>query len=154
MELTPDQIGEAEKVLADFRAAQAEERMNTGEIAIELKRDTDDPYWKDSLYRAGLKEFKESLDQAGIQYSELVIALEALGADTASLGEFTIALTSLVVPPLSKIVVAWLRSRTGNKVSLKFGDVEVKASTPEEVEHLLKSAAAFLESIDKAKKKK
>lgn len=46
-------------------------------------------------------------------------------------------------PVLTGILGAWLQSKTGRKVRLKVGDVEVEARTVSEAEKLLERAQAL-----------
>ena len=53
------------------------------------------------------------------------------------LGEWTIQAGPFVAPAISAVAGAWLQTRVGRKARLKFGDIEVEASTPAEIEKLL-----------------
>ncbi|WP_322034624.1 hypothetical protein [Burkholderia sp. BCC1970] len=57
--------------------------------------------------------------------------------------EFAKVIVPLLGPALGAAVAGWFQGRTGRKLRLKVGDVEVEARTPEEVEQLLKQAQAL-----------
>ncbi|KJR90096.1 hypothetical protein VP95_30170 [Burkholderia pseudomallei] len=56
--------------------------------------------------------------------------------------EFAKVIVPLLGPALGAAVTGWFQGRTGRKLRLKVGDVEIEARTPEEVEQLLKQARA------------
>ncbi|WP_175672217.1 hypothetical protein [Burkholderia ambifaria] len=57
--------------------------------------------------------------------------------------EFAKVIVPLLGPALGAAVTGWFQGRTGRKLRLKVGDVEIEARTPEEVEQLLKQARAL-----------
>jgi hypothetical protein len=59
------------------------------------------------------------------------------------LGEFAVPLGQVVSSALAAAVTAWFTRRTGRKVRMKVGDVEVEAGTIEELELLWQRAHAI-----------
>lgn len=66
--------------------------------------------------------------------------------------EFAKVIVPLLGPALGAAVTGWFQGRTGRKLRLKVGDVEIEARTPEEVEQLLKQVRAL--QIDQRGKEK
>ena len=52
-------------------------------------------------------------------------------------GEFVLKLADKIGPPLIAGIAGWLHGRSGRKVRLKIGDVEVEAPTMKDVERLV-----------------
>ncbi len=149
--LTPEQLAEVERGWAANRAFQAElsrkRRMETGELEIELVPGTDDPQEDDPTFQNELNVFSGRLRAGSVVYSQSAVAFDAIDGQGYPLAEFAIRTLG---PPAIGIVTAavtgWLAGRAGRKARLKFGDIEAEARTPEEVERLLRSAAAFRDS--------
>ena len=113
-----------------------------GKVEISLKRAPDDARVNDPKFQEELTEFSKSLRAAGISYSQHGIAFDAVSAVGYALPEFVVAL-KVIGPTLGVIFVAWLQGRSGRKIRLKIGEVEVEARTAEEVENLLEKAKQF-----------
>jgi hypothetical protein len=159
MSLTPEQWEEVNKGFAANRAVQAalnkKRRMESGELEIELEGGPDDLPVNDSAFQAELNTFSGALHQAAVPYSQSAIAFDSVDAHGYPLAEFAIQLlNSPAIGVVCTAIGIWLKGRYGRKVHLKFGDVEAEARTPEEVEQLLKSVAAFRDSLGKAEKEK
>ena len=130
-------------------------RMETGQLDLELAGAPEDPAVGDQAFQVELETFCGALHQAGISYSQRAIAFDAINALGYPLGEFAIlVLGPSAVHVLSSAINAWLRGKAQRKVRMKFGDVDVQASTPEEVEKLLESAAKFQSTRSKSLKNK
>jgi hypothetical protein len=63
--------------------------------------------------------------------------MESASGGGFSLGEF-FAVLKTVSPALAVTVGAWLQKKYGRKVKLKYKDVEIEATTVEDVERLIK----------------
>ena len=55
---------------------------------------------------------------------------------------FEQVLAPAIAPAFGAAVGAWLQGRAGRKVRMKVGDIEIEASTPEELGQLLQQALA------------
>jgi hypothetical protein len=71
------------------------------------------------------------------------------------LAEFAFQLlNSPAIGVVGTAIGVWLKGRYSRKARLKFSDVDVEASTPAEIEQLLKSAAEYharIKTIDQDK---
>ena len=149
--MTPEQRDELMKAFAENRARQeamyAERRKRKGEVWLCLERAPDDPLVNDTNFQQELSQFSESLRDAGLQFSQLALALDAVDGGGYRLPEFVVALQNVlrpaVIAPVATLCGAWLQARFGRKVLLKIGDIEADGRSVEEIEALLKRAAAF-----------
>ena len=149
--LPPEVERMIEESFAADRARDQKRRMKTGALEIELEGALDDWPVSSSEFQGELSIFSKTIRQSGILHSQRAIAFDAVDASGYPLAEFTIRTLG---PPAIGIITAavssWLAGRAGRKARLKFGDIEAEARTPEEVERLLKAAAAFRASIKEA----
>ncbi len=124
--------------------------MEAGELGIELGSAPDDPPTNDPGFQQELAIFGGMLKAVEITYTQRAIAFDSVDAHGYPLAEFAI---QYLDPPAIGIVTAaitgWFAGRAGRKVRLKLGDVEAEARTPEEIEQLLRSAAAFRAQVEK-----
>lgn len=155
--LTSDEQEKLGKIFAESWARDAERnkqrRVKTGELEIELERAPTDLPVNDRIFQTELSTFGQSLKKHGILFSQSSIAFDSIETSGYPLAEFVIK--TLGVPAISIVTVAisgWLTGRAGRKARIRFGDIEAEGRTPEEVEQLLQSAAAFRASIKGADK--
>ena len=99
-------------------------------------------------YQAEQGAFVQALKAENIIPSSTVYMRDAAseGGDLGSiiyLGQHTVPLVKEGLTLLGAALVAWLTARGGRKVRLKFGDVEVEAGTPKEIEQILEHAKKF-----------
>ncbi len=152
--LTPEQQKQVEAMFATSFARNAaldkKRRLETGELEIELGSAPDDPPPNDPGFQQELATFGGALRAAGIAYSQRAIAFDSVEAHGYHLAEFAIQhLGPPAIGIITAAVTGWFAGRAGRKARLKFGDVEAEARTSEEVEQLLKSAAAFRAQVAK-----
>jgi hypothetical protein len=115
--------------------------MEPERVRIILVPAPDDAPERAPEYQAELREFGNALRAEGVAFSQSAITFDSIEGGGYPVGAFAVA--ALVIPYVTKIVVAWLRVRGGRKVRVKVGDTHVEAQTPEDVERLLKAAAEF-----------
>ena len=114
--------------------------MDTPELTLTLIPAPDDPPLKTPAYQAGLREFEQGLQSNGLEVSSIIELREAwtpVPTSAPYLGDFIIKLAGQVGPPLIAGIVGWLHGRSGRKVRLKVGEIEVEAPTMKEVERLV-----------------
>jgi hypothetical protein len=141
--LVPEQ---EEKELANlFAAYQArkqefwrKERGNT-KLQISLIQAPDDSI-SSPEFQAELDHFVKEGRSGRIEIESFDVS-STDGTVGGYIGEFLIPLAQAI--GIGGIVVAWLNGRSGRRVELKFGDIEVKAQTPAEIEDLLKLVAKY-----------
>ncbi len=156
--LTPEQQNQVEAMFAASFAKDAalakKRRMETGALEIELGSASDDLPINDPGFQHELAIFGGALKAAGVVYSQRGIAFDSVDAHGYPLAEFAIQHLGLpAIGIVTAAVTGWFAGRAGRKARLKFGDVEAEARTPEEVEQLLKSAAAFRAQVATKKDK-
>lgn len=93
-------------------------------------------------HQRDLRRVEQGLRDAGVQVAPRGLARKGADFGFQLSGEFMVLVTTLGVPALT-FLGAWVQARFGRKVRIKVGEVEVEASTPKEVEHLLEKAKAF-----------
>lgn len=142
--LTPEQMAEVERGWAANRAFQAElnrkRRIERGELDIELMPSQDDLPEGHPEYQAELSEFSRSLRDAGVTFSQSAIAFDSIDALGYPVGQFSLALATIVVPAATTALVAWIKKRPGRKITIKSDGIEVTAEKPEDAEHAFEHA--------------
>jgi hypothetical protein len=129
--------------------------MAQEQIKIKLERAPDDPPENDPKFQNELREFSKSLRAAGVDFSQRGRTFDAVDAHGYALAEYAIKqLAPVAIPAITGAIGILLQARYGRKVRLKVGDIEAEARTPEEVERLLKSAAALQDRAAEANKEK
>ena len=113
-------------------------------IGIKLKRAPDDPAERDPGFQAELQTFGDLLDSAGIHYSQRTKVQASATVSVYQLAEYVIKnMGPTAIGVVGTAIGAWINGRSGRKVSLKIGNVEVEARTIKEVEQLLQQARTF-----------
>jgi hypothetical protein len=113
------------------------------DVEIQLKRTPDDPAERDPAIQSELRTFSGSLRLAGVRFSQRAMAFDSATVTGYPLAEFIIKeLGPNLITALAAAAGVWISGRSGRKVRLKVGDIEVEARTIEEVEQLLKRAQA------------
>jgi hypothetical protein len=113
----------------------------SNQIVLELCPSADEPPVHAPEARVELDTVSRALRSTGATFSQLMVSLHATNAFDYPSASFLI--TTLAKPALEAvgvIVAAWIHARTGRKVRLQVGDIEIEARTPEEIDQLLKSA--------------
>lgn len=106
----------------------------------------------DPEVRASIKEISRELEAAGVSPMSHVYARSgAVVATVPSLGPYLLGAALIVLPALTKIIVAWVQAAPGRKVRVKIGDTQIEANSVEDVERLI---SAINELQTKASRKK
>ncbi len=94
-------------------------------------------------YQRELQRFEKALRAEGATVYPRARFRDAISCSVTQIGEFTIPLISIAGPLLGALVVEWLKNRHGRQASLKIGNIEAKAQTPEDVEKLIRLIVDF-----------
>jgi hypothetical protein len=114
-----------------------EDTAHQRELSIVLIPSPDDPPKHSKEYQTELSTFAQEMRAHGIDFSTRAVLMESASGGGFSLGEF-FAVLKTVSPALAVTVGAWLQKKYGRKVKLKYKDVEIEATTVEDVERLIK----------------
>jgi hypothetical protein len=106
------------------------------DIEITLLSAPDDPYHLTPAYQQELRGFEQSFRSEGLPIAATPALAKMAGGPFLS-GEFVLKLADKIGPPLIAGIAGWLHGRSGRKVRLKVGDIEVEAPTMKEVENLV-----------------
>ncbi len=108
------------------------------EIALTLIPAPDDEP-QSTEYQTEIQAFAQSLRANSVVFNSIRHMRESAWASSFNLGEFGIV-AKTIGPLLTGLIGAWLHARYGRKVKLKFEDIEVEATTIEDVERLIELA--------------
>ena len=97
----------------------------------------DDPAVADPEYQRGLRAVSGALREAGILSAQRRMTFDADGAAGYSLGQYIISLAPVAGPVIGVAVGAWITARSGRKLRIKVGDIEMEANSPAEIDHLM-----------------
>jgi hypothetical protein len=106
------------------------------DLEITLLPAPDDPYHLTPTYQQELRAFAQTIRGEGLPIVGKPALAKMAGGPFLS-GEFLLKLTEKIGPPLIAGIAGWLHVRSGRKVPLKVGDIEVEAPTMKEVEKLV-----------------
>ena len=149
--IPPEMAKAIEESFAADREREKQRRVATGELDLELVGAPDDPTVDDPAFQAELASVGSALRDAAISYSQRAIAFDAADAHGYPLAEYTIrVLGPHAIDLVGGVITGWLAARAKRKARLKFGHVEAEASTPEEVEQLLRSALQFQRDLSRS----
>lgn len=104
------------------------------ELKVQLIRAFDDADLFSRDYQEVLHEFSRLTKPT----SQRALVMDAFDAGGGSLGEYAFKIAVIVVPTITAAAVAYISGRMGRKVKIKFADVEVEATSIEQVEAALK----------------
>lgn len=114
--------------------------MDYKNLTFSLVPAPSDPEIESAEIQNAFRSFEHVLGTKGVKVSAHVIIRKAIGSASSYLGDFVIPLAQVVGPTLGVVFVAWIQGRSGRKVRVKIGDVEVEAGTAKEVEELFEKA--------------
>ncbi|WP_244851811.1 hypothetical protein [Caballeronia sp. SL2Y3] len=123
-------------------------------VGLRLTRASDDPAVQDPAFQAELRTFSGTLQSAGVSFSQRAMTFDAVDTTGYALAEYVIKeLGPAAIGVIGTAVGAWISGRSGRKVRLKVGDIEVEARTVEEVDQLLLRAHAVQDERSKSQNK-
>ena len=148
-QLSPEQMDEMQKMFeasyARNEALTRKRRFEAGEFSLELVRVVDDPPENDPAFQAELEEFSKSLRAAGVTFSQMAIAFDAVDGGGYPLAEFVVRILGLpLIGAAAHVCATWVKARAGRKLRLKIGDVVAEGQTIEDIKSLMKQAAEFV----------
>lgn len=112
-------------------------------VGLRLMRASDDPAVQDSAFQVELRTFSGSLRAAGVRFSQRMMTFDAVDVTGYALAEYVIKeLGPAAIGVIGTAAGAWISGRSGRRVRLKLGDIEVEARTVEDVDRLLLRAQA------------
>jgi hypothetical protein len=157
--ISPEQMDEMQKMFeASYARSEAQtqkRRSEAGEFSLELVRVADDPPEDDPAFQAELGEFSKSLRAAGVTFSQVGRAFDAVDGGGYALAEFVVGKLGLpLIGATTAVCIAWVKARAGRKLRLKIGDVVAEGQTVEDIKRLMKQAAEFCAAHSKKGGKK
>lgn len=140
--MTRDWKQESLDAMAAKRAEEeaAWRRDNVGKIRFYLLNASDDPPTFSAEGQVPLRTVMAAFKENEIEVDTPFMTLDSVDVVGGYTGEIAV-LANAFGPVLVGILGAWLQSKTGRKVRLKDGDVEIEAQTVEDVGKLLEMAA-------------
>jgi hypothetical protein len=109
------------------------------DVYITLVPSSDEGDIKAPLLQSDMVEFENGLRAASIECSPVVGFQKSTGTEPWLIGQFVFN----VLPYFSGVLPLlgiWVQARYGRKVRIKVGDIEVEATSVDEVRKLLKAA--------------
>ena len=147
-------MGDAkEEALAAMAAKRTREearwrRENPGKVRFYLLNAQDEPPKYSEEGQSGIRSVVTALRDNQIQADASFMTMDAVDAVGGYTGEIALLLQA-VSPVLTGILGAWLQSRAGRKLRLKFDDIEIEANNPQEVTDLLQQVQEFRDRTEK-----
>jgi hypothetical protein len=118
--------------------------MNMPEIKIRLEPAPDDLAERDPAFQGELHTLSVTLHSGGVRYAERAVACFSTTMTGYLLAEFIVKeLGPAVIGVLGTALGAWINGRSGRKVRLKVGDIEIEGRTVNEIDQLLQRAQAL-----------
>ncbi|QQQ50139.1 hypothetical protein JJQ97_22895 [Pseudomonas syringae] len=118
------------------------------EISIRLVRSQDDEAAFGADYQDELRQFRDTVDASGIVINPRFAVFDSAGATGGFTGEFLIPMTQAIVPFLTAAVVVWVGRKSGRKLRLKVGDIELEGNTEEDIKLLVAKAKELGPVVD------
>jgi hypothetical protein len=99
--------------------------------------------------QAGVRAFFQQLRDTGVIAHPVAFTMDCAGASGCLVGEFVLPFAQIAGPAIGVAVEAWFQGRAGRKLRLQVGEIEVEATTMQELEYLLDQAIARRERQSK-----
>ena len=136
-----------EEAMAAIAAHRAREealwlRENPGKVRFYLLNAPDEPPKFSAEGQSGIRNVVMALRDKQVEADASFMRMDAVDAVGGYTGEIALLLQA-VGPVLIGVLVAWLQSRAGRKVRLKFDGIEVEANNAQEVADMLKKVSEF-----------
>jgi hypothetical protein len=109
------------------------------DLTITLVPSTEDQPLHSADYQAVIGDVFRNLNHLGLQPTSKAMLMEAADGGGFSYGIFTMVLKD-AIPVITTGLAGWFAGRNGRKVRLKTSDIEIEASTTEQVKELLELA--------------
>lgn len=119
--------------------------MVDDEVAVKLI-----PFGEEITSQEAYEVFALQVAAGEVEIAAETISMEDATSQTYWLGQYIIPLAQVVVPAVGLAVAAWFQARSGRKMRLKIGDIEIEANSKQEVGEFLKQAVAAKNELNKA----
>jgi hypothetical protein len=113
--------------------------MDVDQVALTLLPAPDDPERVCYEIQAKLLGIREKLRKRGVG----VTSVGARSAGDTHIGQFIITLGPAAIAVISAVAGAWVQTRFGRRIRLKFNEIEVEARTTQAIDELLKRVSSF-----------
>jgi hypothetical protein len=113
--------------------------MHSDEFHLILVPSKDDAPPFSTEYQSELGQFSRQAHAS----SQRCFVMDSVDGGGGPLGEFIFNHASELITDLTALGAAWLNGRSGRKLRLKFGDVEIEANNQKEIDAMLKQVRAF-----------
>lgn len=115
--------------------------MQINKIELILVPAQDDAPLFSAEYQAELQQFASKAHPS----SQRVFAMDSATGGGGPIGEFIFNNASTLIKAVSTVGVAWLTTRFGRKLRLRFDDIEIEANSLNEVKDMLAQVNKFRE---------
>jgi hypothetical protein len=122
--------------------AEGRKAMDLDQVELTLLPAPDDPERVCYEIQAKLLGIHENLRKHGVGVTSVV----AHPAGDTHIGQFIITLGPAAIAAIAAIAGAWVQTRFGRRIRLKFDEVEAEARTIQAIDELLKRVSAFRDS--------
>ena len=109
-------------------------QKNQPQLEIKLLHAHDDAQMFSPAYQSVLREFSTSTKPD----IHRAFTMDSVDGGGGALGEYLFKYSNIILPVISTAICAYLTGRSGRRVKIKFGDIEVEAANTEEIENALK----------------
>lgn len=130
--------------IAAHRAREEERwrRENPGRIRFYLVNAPDEPPVFSAAGQSAFGNVVSALRDNHIEATASFMVMDSVERGGGYTGEI-VALLQAVSPVLTGLLGAWLQSRAGRKLRLKFDDIEVEANNAQEIANMLQQVREF-----------
>lgn len=111
----------------------AQEALAGRKYTLVLKRSASDAGVFSSEFQDQLREMAALAKPS----AQVAFTMDAIGAGGGGIGEFLFTHGEALLVALLAIGSKWVEGRSGRKIRVKFGDLEIEAGTTSEVEKLM-----------------
>lgn len=136
--------------VAAHRAREEERwhRENPGKIRFYLLNAPDEPPIFSAEGQSAFKNVVSALRNNCIDADALFMTMDSVESVIGYTGEI-VAFLQAVSPALTDLLGAWLQSRAGRRLRLKFDGIEVEANNTQEIADMLQQVREFRDSQER-----
>ncbi|MDN7177816.1 hypothetical protein M0D69_07235 [Caballeronia sp. SEWSISQ10-4 2] len=114
-------------------------------LRIKLMPSTSDGTVFRAECQAGLKKFYDHLLSNGVLVTPVVFTMDSGTTIGGLVGEFVVTGTQIIGVTLGVAIAGWFKGRSGRRLTLNVGDIQIEAGTSDELARLLEHAIAVRE---------
>jgi len=119
--------------------------FDAGLFRIQLIPSRDDGTVFRAECQAGLKKFYDQILSSGVPITPVVFTVDSGASIGGPVGEFVVSGTQIFNVALGAAIAEWFKGRSGRRLTLSVGDIQVEAGTSDELARLLEQAIAVRE---------